>query len=91
LGKSQLLQREAKAIAKKLNAEVTDGGNHEIAAVFIEGVLIATYGIRRDRKATHPYIAKQLFISETQAMKMATCTISKEQYVTLIRQKGKID
>jgi hypothetical protein len=88
---SRILRREAEAIAHKLGANIQSGSKHDRAAVRYKGVLVATFGISRGRKQGHPHIPKQLFVSETQAIELATCSISSEDYFDLIRFKGKLD
>ena len=63
-GGSPLLQKEAMAIAKKLDAQVKQGGDHEQALIYHGGYLIARYGIRRDKKAKHGHIYTKANISK---------------------------
>ena len=68
---SLLLQKEAEAIAEKLNAEIRHGRNHSLALVRWNGRLVAQYGIRRGKHSGHDYIPGQLFISLRQALGLA--------------------
>ena len=75
-------QKEANAIARKLEAEVKDkGGNHAKAIIRYQGRIIATYGIRRSSKSVgHNHIPKQLFISPHQAFDLARCPLERDEY-----------
>ena len=83
-----MLQKEAMAIAKKLDAQVKQGGDHEQALIYHGGYLIARYGIRRDKKAKHGHIPKQIFLSENETLKLASCQISKGEYFEIVKKKG---
>ncbi len=85
-----LKQREALAIAKKLGADVVNDGAHKRATFFHEGVLICSFGIRHARDVGHGHIPRELNISQHQAVKMANCTMSKDEYVAVMRTKGVI-
>ncbi len=85
---SKLGVNEAVKIAKKLQAEIENGTKHEIAFISYNGKEIAHYGIRRGSKVSHSYIPKQLYISETEAVAMASCTMSRDQYIKKMKLKG---
>ena len=87
-GISKILKKEAEQIAKKLEAIVETGGNHDIASVWAGGKLIGTFGIRRSRKAGHPYIPRQIYVSETEALRLASCTMTYDDYVDVLRGKN---
>lgn len=87
---SKIYGREAQNIAKKLGCKVTEGANHTRVEVRHNGLLIADFGISRDRKKGNGHIPKQLFISQTEAYNLATCTLSQAEYVNILIKKGKI-
>ncbi len=89
-GGSRLQRKEAEAIAKKLEAQIVHGAKHIHANIYHDGILILTFGIRHDKKAGHGHIPKYLKISETEAVKMAKCHISKDEYFQLIKNTGLI-
>jgi hypothetical protein len=79
------------AIAKKLEAEIQRKTKHDKVLFKHEGKLVAYYNLRRDKTAGHAYVPGQLYISETLAMRLASCTLSKAEYVKLLEQNGHID
>lgn len=72
----------------KLQAEMREGSNHMIAALWVDGFLIASFGIRRDRKSGHWHIPDQLHISERKALALADCTWSRDDLVIHLRERG---
>jgi hypothetical protein len=82
-------QRDALAIAKKLQAVIKLGRAHDIAAIWIDGIYVCQFGIRRGSGSMpHDYIARQLHVSHRDAAELARCTMSRDQYVTKVREKG---
>ena len=75
-------------IAKKLRAIVESGSKHDIASVWANGKLIGTFGIRRSRKAGHPYIPSQIYVSEIEALRLASCKMTYGDYVDVLREKN---
>lgn len=90
-GGSKIDARAARAIATKLKAEIKAGNKHDIASVSFSGTLVATFGIRRGSNTGHPYIPQQIFVSEHMAVKLASCSMSYEEYEAEIRSKGKFE
>ena len=87
----KLTQEHARAIAKKLKADIELKGRHEQAVVRYNGSIVARYGIRRSSKAVgHNYIPEQLYVSPRQARQLAQCSLDKDNYFTLLRDKGKL-
>ena len=87
-GGSKILKADANAIAHKLSAEVKRGTKHDRANIRFDRVLVATFLIRRGSKAKHGHVHGALHISESQAMALAKCIISKEQYFDILRAKN---
>lgn len=84
-------QVEAEAIARKLGAPIEKGSKHDQAIIRYQGQIIARYGIQRASKAkSHNYIPGQLFISPRQALDLARCPLSREQFWEILRTKGKL-
>jgi hypothetical protein len=84
----------ANAIAKKLGANiVTRKKAHDLARIYHNGVLIATFGIRRgsDRNLGHGHIPKELHLSPRQTILLAQCTMTVEQWLEILRDGGWID
>ncbi len=84
----------ANAIAKKLLATIETGKKaHDVARVYRNGVLIATFGIRRgsNRNLGHGHIAKDLHLSPRQTILLAQCPLSVEQWHEMLLEGGFID
>lgn len=64
--------------------------NHTVVTVTIRGERIGCYGVCRSRKAKHPHIPKQLRLSWGQTQQLARCSLSKEQYESILERKGEI-
>ncbi len=86
-----LTAAEAEQIAAKLDADVEEKRNHAVAYVRWQGRIIGSYGIRRgSRELGHDYVPRQIFISMRQALDLARCPMSKEQFFEVLRTKGKL-
>ncbi|MBF6571246.1 MAG: hypothetical protein IVW54_20475 [Candidatus Binataceae bacterium] len=49
-------------------------------------MIVASYGIRRSsHEVPHDYISKQLFISTRQAIDLARCPLSRDDYFEILR------
>ncbi|MEJ0071345.1 MAG: hypothetical protein WDO24_24305 [Pseudomonadota bacterium] len=55
-----------------------------------EGVAVTSFGLRRGSKSKHGHIPGQLFISQSQTVSLASCTISKDEYFKILKDKGKL-
>ena len=77
-------------IARKLGAGVAEKRNHTRVSVVIDTTVVGSYGVsRRSRERNHDYIAKQIGgISARQARDLSRCPLSKEDYVSIIQDKG---
>lgn len=89
-GGSKLQRREADKIAAKLGADVKGGSAHDHAMIRWEGVAVTSFGLRRGSKSKHGHIPGQLFISQSQTVSLASCTISKDEYFKILKDKGKL-
>ena len=83
-------RREAERIAKKLGALMETGAKHNWAKVYWRGTLVSKFGIRHGNQSGHGHIPKGLYISETETLALATCTMSQDQYFARLREKGKL-
>src|SRR5688572_12208662 len=84
----------AKAIAKKLKAIMDSSPKaHDLARVYHQGVLIASFGIRRgsNRNLPHGHVPKDLHLSPRQTLLLAQCPLSAEQWLAILRQDGWLD
>ena len=77
-------------IAKKLDADIKGGKKHDRAVIRWEGIIVTTFGINRSRKSGHGHIPGQLFISQTEALNLASCAITKDNYFEIIAEKDKL-
>lgn len=84
----------AEKIAKKLEAKVNERKNraHDLAQVFYKGKLVASFGLRRGSKKNlgHDHIPSQIFVRASEAKLLGQCPLSKEQWISILREKGKI-
>ena len=87
-----LTKDHAEAIAHKLKASLIPGRRHDLAAVKYNGKTIAQFGIRRGsrRDQGHDYIPGQIHVTRQQAMLLAQCPMSFEEWITVMTQKGYI-
>lgn len=82
-------QQDARAIAKKLGAEVQTKKKHDMAVVRYHGRIVAHYGIRRaSREVGHDHIPHQLYISRQQALVLAQCSRDRDGYFAVLREQG---
>lgn len=88
---SNIQQRQAKDIAKKLEAQTQEKSGHEFVDVYVDGLWVTSLGIRRGRTESHGHIPKQLWISVTEALRLGTCKMSRTEWIAIGRAKGKID
>lgn len=89
--KSRILQSDAYNIAKKIGASVKKDGAHARATLEVEGTLILTYGIRHGKKAGHGHLCGQngeLKLNEARVLALARCTMKKQEYFEVLRQRG---
>ena len=88
-----LTKDHAEAIARKLKAVKIAGRRHDIAAIKYNGKTVATFGIRRGsrRDQGHDYIPSQIPVTRQQAVLLADCPMSFEQWVAVMKQKGHIE
>ncbi len=79
------------AIAKKLKADIQKDGKHEQVIVRYGDSIVARYGLRRASRAVgHDFIPRQLYVSPRQAKDLAQCSLDRDSYFTLLRDKGKL-
>lgn len=78
-----LNQRDAQKIAKKLGAEQREGRKHRVATVRYGGKELGKFNIRRGNDTSHDYVPGQIGLSHRQAKELASCTLSKEQFLVI--------
>jgi len=78
-------------IAKKLDATISrTGGAHDLAAVFEDGILVASFGIRRASKKDkgHDHIPADIHVGPRFAKGLGQCPKSREEWIEVLREKG---
>jgi hypothetical protein len=85
----------ALAIADKLGAKASATKKqrpHDLYTIYEEGACIAMFGVRRGSKkeAGHDHVPRQLFVTPKDARDLAQCPMTREQWITKLREKGKI-
>jgi hypothetical protein len=88
MGGSKLKASDARKIAEKLKAEIKAKKQHDVAYIEFAGQKIGHFGIRRGSNVGHGHVPGQIYVSETQAVALAVCTMSSEQYIALMVTKG---
>jgi hypothetical protein len=92
-----ITRQHADQIARKLEAREEagrkkSGGAREHISFVVshEGVEIAWFGVRRgsNKEQPHGHIPKDLSLSTHQCRRLADCTIDREGYIEILRQKG---
>jgi hypothetical protein len=86
--RSIFTDREAVAIADKLDATIDEGRKHTRATVTLNGQYVGSYGIRRGTSLNHDYIPRQIHATTRQAIDLARCPLTKEGFVALLEQNG---
>ena len=80
----------AERIARKLQARFKRGTKHDIAQIWVEGKLVASFGIRRGSKRDqgHDHVPQQLYVPTGKARLLGECPLSAEEWVEMMREKG---
>ena len=89
-GRKVLTYGAAVTIARKLDAEISEGRKHTSAVIRIDGTYIGRFGLRRDTDASHNYIPKQIGITMKDALGLARCTLYKPDYEERLRNRRKL-
>jgi hypothetical protein len=83
--------KEALGIFEKLEMEVREG-NDTIGKLFVNGQLVVWTKVphkRGELKGNLPHLIRQQYhLNETQFKGLYDCTISKEEYVEILRRKN---
>lgn len=91
--RTQITKELAEKIAAKLQAVITNGSAHDLAAVFHDGTVIATFGIRRGSRKTagHDHIPRDLHVGPGFAKALGRCPKSRQDWLNAMRDQGLID
>ena len=93
MARSPIQKREALVIASKLGAKLERDGKHQLATFEVGGVAVITFGIRHGNKGGHGHLAGQqgnLRLSEHRVVKLANCTMSRDEYIQHLKDIGEI-
>jgi hypothetical protein len=83
---SMLNKSHAETIAQKLKATYKEGGDHTLAILYVNGIRIGQFGIRRGKKSLgHDYIPKQIFFPAGQCLKLAQCTLNRPDWIKALQ------
>ena len=83
--------REFDQLIQKFGMAVTEGGNHRKAVLYHAGKpVIRTLRSRSPRAFTYHKVRTQLRLSEGQLRDAIRCTLSLDDYITILRDKGLI-
>jgi hypothetical protein len=85
---SILTEREADEIARKLGADIDEGGNHTVATIRVNGKIVGRFGIRRGRGVGHDYIPRQIHVNMKMALNIARCTKERKDYEFALKNTG---
>ena len=70
---------------------MSEGKAHTNAEVFEGETLVARFGIRRGSKELgHDYLPSELHITRGECRKLHECTLDREGYIRLMREKGEL-
>ncbi len=101
----ELMTREAEEIVVKLQrdqpqiegrraftARVEQGSKHALVKIWYGQIWIGQYGIRRGSKPQrHNYIADQIYLTRTQAYRLAKCPFSVDDYIEALIGRQQIE
>ena len=94
MARSKIQRKDALNIAKKIGATLEDGGNHQMAIFRHEGKIILTFGIRHGSKSGHGHLVGEhgpLKLNAAKVSALAECTLSRDQYIEILKDKGIIE
>ena len=89
--RNTLEQSEATAIAKKIGADVRKKGAHQLATLRHRGDIILAFGIRHSRRTGQNHLVgenHELKLNLRRAKSLAACTLSKQEYFQILRDRG---
>ena len=89
-GRSLFTADSALTIANELEAEISEGRRHTNVVVRIHGTYIGRFGIRRNRNVGHDYIPRQIYVTTSEALGLARCSLYKADYERILKDRGKL-
>lgn len=87
-----LTHEHAEKITQKLKAAIRYKASHDLAVVEYEGKRIAQFGIRRGSRKDqgHDHISTSIHVSPHEALLLAQCPMSLDDWVKRMKEKGLI-
>ena len=81
-----------KIVTKLGGIKTSQGGAHDIYAIYHGKILITSIGIRRgsEKDKGHDHIPRQIFVGPNFAKGLAQCSKTQSHWVEEMRSKGKI-
>ncbi len=86
-------RKDALEIAKKLEATKKEGRNHTRYLVHAEGKYVGSFGLPRGSKSKDRrvrWVAEQIGVTNIQAFQLSDCSLSKEDYIAILKADGKL-
>ncbi|MFN2476451.1 MAG: hypothetical protein ABR526_08950 [Chthoniobacterales bacterium] len=90
--KRTITKQHALAIAKKLKATMREEKAHAYADIFHGEKLVAWFGIRRGSRKDqgHGHIQNDLYVNPYQARLLAACPLTRDQWLKIMDEKGRL-
>ena len=87
---ANVTRQHADKIAKKLMATLRDSGPHTLAVVYVNGIRVTQFGIRRgsNKDAGHDHIPADLGLSARNARLLGECPYSRDAWIAEMRRQG---
>jgi hypothetical protein len=91
INKEHALKIKRKLKAKDLKAK--KNRPHDLYGVYYNDVLILSMSIRRGsaKELGHGHLPEQLFVQPGECLRLAQCTISREKWIKLMKERGVIE
>jgi hypothetical protein len=85
-----LTREDAEQITAKLKATIRHKNRHDLAVIEYEGKRITQFGIRRGSRKDqgHDHIPTSLHVSPHEALLLAQCPMSLDDWVAKMKDKG---
>ncbi len=85
-----LTREDAEKITAKLKATIRHKSNHDLAVIEYQGKRIAQFGIRRGSRKDqgHGHIPTSIHLSPHEALLLAQCPMSLDDWISKMRDKG---
>lgn len=91
---ARITKEHARKIARKLGAVIETGTKaHDLALVYHNDLLIATFGIRRGSRKDigHGHIPSALHVGPRDCLGLANCPLSREAWIQMLIEAGWVD